>query len=43
MHKGSYPGHTYFIIDKEGIIRYTKDDPSMAIRNNELAAELAKL
>ena len=43
MHKGSYPGHTYFIIDKEGIIRYTKDDPSMAIRNNELAAELGKL
>ena len=43
MHKGSYPGHTYFIIDGEGIIRYTKDDPSMAIRNDELAAELAKL
>jgi len=43
MHKGSYPGHTYFIIDKEGIIRYTKDDASMAIRNNELAAELGKL
>ena len=43
MHKGSYPGHTYFIIDKEGIIRYTKDDPSMAIRNDELAAELGKL
>ncbi|MEK6892052.1 MAG: peroxiredoxin family protein [Nanoarchaeota archaeon] len=43
MHKGSYPGHTYFVIDKEGIIRYTKDDPLMAIRNNELAAELEKL
>ncbi|MBI2558246.1 redoxin domain-containing protein [Candidatus Woesearchaeota archaeon] len=43
MHKGTYPGHTYFVIDKEGIIRYTKDDQSMTIRNNELAAELEKL
>jgi len=43
MHKGSYPGHTYFVIDKDGIIRYAKDDPSMAIRNNELATELGKL
>lgn len=43
MHKGSYPGHTYFVIDKEGVIRYAKDDASMAVRNNELAAELEKL
>ena len=43
MHKGSYPGHTYLIIDKNGVIRYTKDDPSMAIRNDELFAELKKL
>ena len=43
MHKGSYPGHTYFIVDKEGIIRYTMDDPKMALRNDELFSELNKI
>jgi peroxiredoxin Q/BCP len=43
MHKGSYPGHTYFIIDKEGIIRYTLDDPNMAIWNDKLNNELEKI
>ena len=43
MHKGKYPGHTYLIIDKEGIIRFVKDDPQMAVRNDELKAELEKL
>ncbi len=43
MHKGSYPGHTYFIIDKDGIIRYTMDDPKMAIRNDEIISEIKKL
>lgn len=43
MHPGAYPGHTYFIIDKEGTIRYTLDDPSMAIRNDQIAAEIGKL
>ena len=43
MHPGSFPGHTYFIIDKEGILRYVFDDPSMAIRNDLLISELAKL
>ncbi|MEK6887638.1 MAG: redoxin domain-containing protein [Candidatus Aenigmatarchaeota archaeon] len=43
MHPGNYPGHTYFIIDKDGIVRYTLDDPAMAIRNDKLAAELEKL
>ncbi|MDO8537605.1 MAG: redoxin domain-containing protein [archaeon] len=43
MHKGSTPGHTYFIVDKEGIIRFALDDPSMAVRNDELNAEIAKL
>ncbi|MBI2121631.1 MAG: redoxin domain-containing protein [Candidatus Sungbacteria bacterium] len=27
MHPGGFPGHTYFIIDKNGIIRFTLDDP----------------
>ena len=43
MHKGSYPGHTYFIIDKEGIIRYTWDDPNMALWNDRLVNELEKI
>lgn len=43
MHPGLYPGHTYVIIDKEGIVRYVFDDPNMGIRNDQLAAEIAKL
>ena len=43
MHYGSLPGHTYVIIDKEGIIRYVFDDPNMGIRNDQLVAELSKL
>lgn len=40
MHKGSYPGHTYFVIDKNGIVRYTLDDSRMAINNDKIASEL---
>lgn len=43
MHRGMFPGHTYYLIDKEGIVRFTLDDSYMAIRNEELAKELAKL
>lgn len=43
MHKGQLPGHTYVVIDKEGIVRYVKDDPQMAIRNQELLTEVDKL
>ncbi len=43
MHPGSFPGHTYFIIDKEGVIRYIFDDPNMGIRNDMLISELSKL
>jgi len=43
MHKGSYPGHTYFIIDKKGIIRYILDDPQMATRNDQIISELNKI
>ncbi len=43
MHPGSYPGHTYFVIDKEGIVRYTFDDPNMAIWNDRIADETEKL
>lgn len=43
MHKGDFPGHTYIIIDKAGIVRFTKDDPQMGIRNDEIKKELDKL
>ena len=43
MHKGQYPGHTYLILDKNGIVRYVLDDPQMAVRNDELKTELEKL
>ena len=43
MRQGTSPGHTYVIIDKQGIVRYVFDDPSMAIRNDQIASELAKL
>lgn len=43
MHKGQFPGHSYVLIDKEGVVRFIKDDVSMAVRNNELAAEVDKL
>ena len=40
MHRGMYPGHTYYILDKAGIVRFTLDDPYMGNRNKELAAAL---
>lgn len=43
MHKGQLPGHTYVVIDKEGVVRYVKDDVQMAVRNQELIAEVDKL
>ena len=43
MHPGVFPGHTYFIIDKEGAIRFTLDDPNMALANDRLIAEIEKL
>ena len=43
MHPGTNPGHTYIVIDKEGVIRYVYDDPSMAVRNDVIFYELSKL
>ncbi|MBI5230509.1 MAG: redoxin domain-containing protein [Candidatus Magasanikbacteria bacterium] len=43
MHFGSLPGHSYVIIDREGIVQHVYDDPRMAIHNNQLVDELAKL
>lgn len=43
MHRGSLPGHTYIIIDKNGIVRYVFDDPNMAIANDMLLKKIAEL
>ena len=43
MHYGSLPGHTFILIDKEGMIRHIFDDPNMAIHNDELVKEIARL
>ncbi|MFA6392667.1 MAG: redoxin domain-containing protein [Candidatus Paceibacterota bacterium] len=43
MHRGSLPGHTYIVIDKEGIVRYVFDDPNMAIANDMLIQKIEKL
>lgn len=43
MHRGSLPGHTYFIIDKNGTIRFTMDDPNMALANDKLIKEIENL
>ncbi len=43
MHKGKLAGHTYVVVDKEGIIRYVYDDENMAVRNDQIKAELQKL
>ena len=43
MHRGSLPGHTYIVVDKEGIVRYVFDDPSMGIANDMLANKIAQL
>ena len=43
MHRGSLPGHTYVVIDKEGIVRYVFDDPNMAIANDMLFAKIGEL
>jgi thioredoxin-dependent peroxiredoxin len=43
MHRGEFPGHTYLIVDRNGIVQFIKDDPQMAIRNDELKAELKKI
>ncbi len=43
MHYGSLPGHTFMLIDKEGIIKHIFDDPNMGLHNDQLVVELGKL
>lgn len=43
MHYGSLPGHTFVLIDKEGVIKHIFDDPNMGIHNDKLLEEINKL
>jgi peroxiredoxin len=43
MHYGSYPGHTFVVIDKQGMVRSVFDDPNMGIDNDKVASELQSL
>lgn len=43
MHRGSLPGHTYVVIDKNGIVRYVFDDPNMAIANDMFFTKIGEL
>lgn len=42
MHRGQLPGHTYIIVDKQGIVRYVLDDPNMALGNDNLINQISK-
>lgn len=43
MHRGSLPGHTYILVDRDGIVRYVFDDPNMAIANDSLFNKIQEL
>lgn len=41
MHAGQLPGHTYILIDKQGIVREVFDDPNMGINNDKIIEKMA--
>lgn len=43
MHRGERTGHTYVIIDKDGVVRDVWDDPQMGVRNAELKEKVSKI
>lgn len=43
MHRGSRPGHTYIVLDKDAIVRYVFDDPNMGIGNDMLLNKIQEL
>lgn len=43
MHRGSLPGHTYVVADKNGIVKYVFDDPNMAVANDMLFNKIQEL
>lgn len=43
MHRGTTPGHTYVLIDKDGIIKYVFDDIRMGKNEDKLLGEIKKI
>ena len=43
MHYGVYPGHSYVVIDPQGVVKYIFDDPRMAINNDKIAEQVQNL
>lgn len=42
MHAGQLPGHTYILVDKQGIVREVFDDANMSVNNDMLIEKLSK-
>lgn len=42
MHTGQLPGHTYILIDKQGVVREVFDDANMGVNNDMLAEKISK-
>jgi peroxiredoxin Q/BCP len=42
MHAGQLPGHSYILIDKDGIVREVFDDPNMGIGNDKIMEKILK-
>lgn len=40
MHVGAMPGHTYIVLDKDGVVRYTLDDARMGNNNDAIASKM---
>lgn len=43
MHKGAYPGHSYVVIDAQGIVRFVYDDPRMGINNDLISRKIDEI
>ncbi|OGA32225.1 MAG: hypothetical protein A3G80_11980 [Betaproteobacteria bacterium RIFCSPLOWO2_12_FULL_62_13b] len=43
MHPGQLPGHTYVLVDGQGVVREVIDDANMAVNNDLLIKLIAKL
>ena len=43
MHRGEFPGHTYIVLGKDGVIRNIFDDPNMRVNNLEIKEALNKI
>lgn len=43
MHYGAYPGHSFILIDKQGIVTDIFDDPNMGIDNDRVFEGLQKM